>query len=246
MASYQQIGIGTYKLQEDDCINVVKQGLNIGYRLIDTAQLYKNHTQIAEGIRQSGIMRDQIFITSKIHNKNIRSINIAESIDTIVKELNTTYLDLLLLHNPVKNYDLSYAELIRCQNHFNIQNIGVSNFSINHLDQIDKLTSVKPFLNQIEYNILNGENQQELIDYHRAHNIITQSHTNIKTHLNSNKLIDVPHDILSKYNFTAVEYLLLYSIKQNIGIIPGTSNVQHLKQNYDFYQKYVTNQLVLV
>ena len=233
--SYHQIGIGTYKLQDDICFEIVKQGLEYGYRLIDTAQLYGNHKQVADGIKMSGIPRSDIFITTKIHNKNIRNLTIAESIDQMMKELDTQYLDLILLHNPVKNYDLAYAELIRCQTHFNIKNIGVSNFLCNHLEQIQKLTSVRPYLNQIELNVLNK--QIDLTKYHKDSGIITQSHTNIKTHLNSTELISISSNVLNKCKLaTPTEYLLSYPIKENIGIIPGTSSVEHLKQNYDFYQ----------
>lgn len=243
---YQTLGIGTYKLQDDICTNIVKEGLNYGYRLIDTAQLYKNHKEVALGIKQSNVERSDIFLTSKIHNKNIRHTKISESIDQILKELDTPYLDLLLLHNPVKNYDLAYAELIRCQSHFNIKHIGVSNFAIEHLDQIQNLTSVRPYLNQIEYNILNGQSQLGLITYHNTHNIITQSHTNIKTHLNSNELISVNKDIVEKSGFTSsTDYLLSYPIKQNIGIIPGTSSVEHLKHNYNFYHWCKQNETLL-
>jgi diketogulonate reductase-like aldo/keto reductase len=233
--SYQTIGIGTYKLQDNICTNIIKEGLNYGYKLIDTAQLYKNHKQVADGIKMSNISRSDIFITSKIHNKYIKSIKIAESIDKILKELDTQYLDLLLLHNPVKNYDLAYVELIRCQTHFDIKHIGVSNFNIEHLECINNLTQIKPYLNQIELNVLNK--QINLVNYHNAHNIITQSHTNIKTHLNSNKMISVPSSVYNEYKFkTSTEYLLSYPIKENIGIIPGTSSIENLKHNYDFYQ----------
>lgn len=241
-APYQQIGIGTYKIQDDTCIDIVREGLNIGYKLIDTAQLYKNHTQVAEGIKQSNINRSEIFITSKIHNRNIKSVNIAKAIDEIKKELDTDYIDLILLHNPVKNYDLAYAELIRCQNQQNILNIGVSNFMEDHLININNKTGINPFLNQIELNILNCKQRQNLISYHKQNDILTQSHSNIKTHMNSGELIKVPEEILSKYNITSIEYLLAYPIKQSIGIIPGTSNINHLRSNYELYNKIMTEE----
>ena len=238
MVLYQKIGLGTYKLQGEHCIDIIKNGLEIGYRQIDTAQLYHNHKEIAVGIKNSGIKRDDIFLISKIHNKNIKKIQISESIDQIKKELDTDYIDLILLHNPVKNYDLSWKELIRCKNHFNIKNIGVSNFEINHLDNIITHTNISPYLNQIELNIFNQ--QKKLIEYHNKNNIITQSHTSLtKCNLINNKnLIDLSNEL----NYKPVDLMFLYILNQNIGILPKTTNIEHLKSNlYLFNNNYKIN-----
>lgn len=151
------VGLGTYKLQDGICTQIIKSGLELGYRQIDTAQLYHNHTNIAQGISLSKIPREDIFIISKIHNSNIKKLKISESIDMIKKELETDYIDLILLHNPVKNYQKAWEELIRCKEHQGIKNIGVSNFDICDLENIISQTNIYPYLNQIELNIFNQQ-----------------------------------------------------------------------------------------
>ena len=230
---YQTIGLGTYKLQGDLCTKIIKKGLNIGYRQIDTAQLYHNHEQISEGIIQSSVPRDEIFIISKIQNSNIKKIKMAESINNIKKELNTDFLDLLLLHNPVKNYALSWKELIVCKEQMNVKNIGVSNFNINHLENIINQTNYIPFLNQIEFNIFNQ--QQQLIEYHKKNNIITQSHTTLTNGilLENNEL----RDFSKLLNLSPIEIMYKFVMDQNIGILPRTSKIKHLLSNWNLQFK---------
>lgn len=229
MAEYQLVGLGTYKLQGEVCTNIIKSGLELGYRQIDTAQLYNNHEEIAIGISQSYIPRTEIFIQSKIHNSNIRKLKIAESIKEIKKELNTDYLDLILLHNPVKNYDKAWEELIRCQSHYNIRYIGVSNFEITHLENIISLTDITPWLNQIELNIFNQ--QTELVQYNKSKQIITQSHTTLtKGALLDDKKIGL---FANKLNISVPELMFRFILEQDIGILPRTSKIDHLIYNFN-------------
>ena len=226
--SYQLVGLGTYKLQDEICTQIVKTGLELGYRQIDTAQLYHNHINISQGISLSGVHREDIFIISKIHNSNIKKLKISESIDVIKKELDTDYIDLILLHNPVKNYNLAWKELIRCKEHMGIKNIGVSNFNINDLENIINQTNIFPYLNQIELNIFNQ--QKKLIDYHNSKKIITQSHTTLTK---SNLLNDMSLIEFSKIlKITPSELMYKYVLDQGIGILPRTSDQEHLVSNY--------------
>lgn len=227
MTTYKQIGMGTYKLQGEECVELIKNGLQLGYRQIDTAQLYHNHEQISVGIQQSNINREELFIISKIHNTNIKKVKIAESLDQIKKELNTDYIDLILLHNPVKNYELSWTELINSKNNYNIKNIGVSNFDISDLNNIISKTNVVPYLNQIELNLFNQ--QKDLIKFHNKNNIITQSHTTLTKGnlINDKNLINLS----SQLNITPAQIMFSYVLNQNIGILPKTTNMKHLQEN---------------
>jgi hypothetical protein len=226
MAFYQLFGLGTYKLQGELCTNIVKNGLELGYKQIDTAQLYNNHNEVSLGIYQSGIQRDEIFLISKIHNSNIKKIKIAESINQMKKELNTDYLDLLLLHNPVKNYEESWKELILCKEQLGVKHIGVSNFNIIHLEKIIDIQI--PWLNQIELNIFNQQN--ELIKYHKKNNIITQAHTILTkgNFINDSQLTEWS----CKLNIPNYELMFKFVIDQNIGILQRTSNLDHLILNW--------------
>ncbi len=234
-SKYQLIGLGTYRLQDENCTQIIKSGLEMGYRLIDTAQLYHNHEQIALGISLSKISRTDIFITSKIHNSNIRKLKIAESIDQIKKELQTDYLDLLLLHNPVKNYEKAWEELIKCQVQMNIRYIGVSNFNIEELDKIINQTEICPWLNQIELSIFNQ--QHMLIEYHNSKQIITQAHSTLtKGSLLNDANINNFMNLIDS-SMGPSEFMFKYAYDQDIGILPRTSNFEHLKLNWDLTTK---------
>lgn len=229
MASYQLIGLGTYKIQNEQCVQIVKSGLEIGYKLIDTAQLYQNHKFISHGIKLSGVPRTEIFIISKILNSNIKKLKIAESIGEIKKDLETDYIDLILLHNPVKNYDKAWEELIRCKEHFNIRYIGVSNFYQPELEKIILNTGIIPWLNQIELNIFNQ--QKDLISYNNSKGIITQAHTT----LTKGNLLTEPTIIKwsDQLKIPVSELMFKYVLDQDIGTLPSTSNLDRLRINYN-------------
>lgn len=233
MSSYQLVGLGTYKIQDEQCVQIVKTGLEIGYRLIDTAQLYHNHEFISQGIKLSGVPRTDIFITSKIHNSNIRKLKIAESIGEIKKELDTDYIDLILLHNPVKNYDGAWKELIRCKEQMGIKYIGVSNFYQPELDSIILNTGIIPWLNQIELNIFNQ--QKELVNYNNSRGIITQAHTT----LTRGNLLFKPSIITwsEQLGISVSELMFKYVLDQDIGILPRTLDLDKLKTNYQMATK---------
>ncbi len=224
------IGLGTYKLNDKLCTDIINNGLQIGYRLIDTAIMYNNHKDIATGIFLSKINRNDIFIISKIDNKNIRKVNIAEATDNIIKELELTssYIDLILLHYPVKNYDKAWKDLIYCKEHYNIKNIGTSNFEMEHLDTIIKQTNIKPYINQIQLNIFNQN--KYLIEYHNINNIITHAHTTLTK---SNLLYN---DLITNYSYNKNidndVFMYKFVLDQNIGILCKTTNIKHLNKNY--------------
>ncbi len=226
----QPISLGTYRLKDEQCVQIVKSGLELGYRQIDTAELYKNHVQVAQGISLSGVPRESIFITSKIFNHNITKLKIPESVDKIKKELGLNYIDLILLHNPVKNYDIAWATLIEIQTQQNIRYIGTSNFCLEQLESIKNLTGISPYLNQIELSIWN-QPMQELLEYHKSNDIIIQAHSIFTNNFKSSEpeLIDMA----SNLNSSPHKLMLKYLLNQNINVVTGTSSLTHLKDNLD-------------
>lgn len=224
---YNNIGLGTYGLYNEDCTNIVKNALEIGYTLIDTAQLYKNQEFIKNGIIQSQIPRSNIFITSKIHNKNIIKKKVPESIYNIKQELDTDYIDMILLHNPVKNYVEGWKELIYSQHHLNILNIGVSNFNVEHLQTIYEKNDFYPTFNQFEFNVFNQ--RKELVDFMFDNNIDCQSHTGLcRGQFFNNPVLN---NMSLKNDLEVADIMHKFILQKNIGIIPMTHNIKHLFQN---------------
>ncbi len=258
-------GIGTYTLTDKSCFEIISNALNIGYRMIDTAELYGNGQQIAQAIKSvesNNIHRDDIWITSKIHNRDQRKLNIAAGIDKILKDLDTSHIELILLHSAQKNFKEAWAELIRCQNHFNIAHIGVSNFRIGELEDIIKFTNIKPYLNQIEISPFNQRIQ--LRSYMAEHNIIAQAYgsltcgkaldnpiltetkfktksdpvtvpdTDTDTEPNSDPNTDSEPKLNSTLNSTlnSAQLLLGWATHYDLKPIPTAHCLEHLKQNY--------------
>ena len=234
MNAIPNFGIGTYTLLDDECFNIVSEGLKMGYKLIDTAELYNNHKQISQALKNvelnNNIKREDIWITSKIHNRDQRKLNIAPAIEKILKDLDTDYLDLILLHSSQKTYIEAYAELIRCQNRYNIKNIGVSNFRIDELEAIDKATNIKPYLNQIE--ISPFCQRSNLRKYMSDNNIRSQAYAS----LTCSESFD--RKIFTDNNLDPVKSLLGWAKYYDLKPIPTAHNITHLIANYDTLSNY--------
>jgi 2,5-diketo-D-gluconate reductase A len=174
-------GLGTYTVQGENCSNIISSALENGYRLIDTAELYQNHSDIAIGIKAAThaniVKREDIWLTSKIHNRDQRKLNIGPAIQKILTDLDTDYLDLIILHSAQKKYLEAYTELIRCAEHFNVKHIGVSNFRVDELEKIIDKTGITPYLNQIEISPFNQ--RIALRSYMAEKNIITQAYASL-------------------------------------------------------------------
>lgn len=213
MANLDKIGLGTYRLKGEKCYHAVLNALKIGYRTIDTAELYSNHDQIARAIKDSGIERDKIFLISKIHNNDQVSFRVKEGFDKILKELETDYLDLILLHAPTPQYTHSWKILQELKGKNYVRYIGVSNFRIGELKNLD----TTPYLNQIEVNPFNI--RKELTTYCKENNIIVQSYAP----LTKAKKIDIINPSL----------MLNWSLSNGYYTIPCSSNIDHLKENFN-------------
>jgi 2,5-diketo-D-gluconate reductase A len=221
--SYDTIGLGTYRLRNTECEKIVSSAINMGYRLIDTAELYRNHQQIAHGIKLSDVSRDNIFIISKIH-PTTPADKIPEHISNILRELDTDYLDLLLLHRPNQDYVKCWEQMIRSHAQMNIRKIGVSNFNATHLDQIEK-TGVIPFLNQIECSVF--LQRKDLIKRCDRSGILVQAYSSLISNPNDSAI----WDIAQKLNISSQSLMLNFLREQNIGVIPKSTNLIHLKEN---------------
>lgn len=224
----ENIALGTYRIKGNDCINIINEGIKIGYKHIDTAELYKNHKEVGEGIIKSGVNRNNLFITSKISNKNIKKSNIIESIYNIKKELNTDYLDLILLHNPSTNYINAWENLAKNYSGLDVRYIGTSNFTIKNLDEIYNKTGIIPYLNQIELSLWN-QPTEELIKYHNNYNIKIEAHS---IFTNNNQIKNLNYILYcNENNINPYELAIKYLLKQNISIVTGTNNYENLHKN---------------
>lgn len=159
-----EIGFGVWRAEEGpETVNAVKAALANSYRLIDTAAFYKNEKSVGEAIASSDVPRDQIFVTTKVWNDDIRAGKTKEAFDKSLKLLGLDYLDLYLLHWPVEGWQQAWKELETLYRDGRVKAIGVCNFEQDQLEELLDLAEIKPAVNQIESNPLFAN--QDLINF---------------------------------------------------------------------------------
>lgn len=171
-----QLGVGTYKIAPGDTAALVAGALEDGYRHIDTAALYRNEREVGEGLRRSGLPRDDVFVTTKVWNDDQGYDRTLRAFDASAARLGLDEVDLYLIHWPVPSRDLyldTWRALIRLAEEGRARSIGVSNFSPAHIERIVGETGVTPVVNQIELHPLLPQN--EITAWNDAAGIVTEA-----------------------------------------------------------------------
>lgn len=150
-------GFGVYQVKREDCKASVLTALKAGYRHIDTAQSYFNEEEVGEALEESHIKREEIFLTTKVWIDHYGEGKTYESVLESLRKLRTSYLDLILLHQPVADYYGAYRDLERLYKEKKVRAIGVSNFYPDRLVDICQFAEIKPMVNQIEINVFNQQ-----------------------------------------------------------------------------------------
>ncbi len=229
---YPQVSFGTYRLG-DNTFNALNNALNNGYRSIDTASLYKCEHQIGQFLKENEINRSNIWITSKLNPKIMDKSEgeILESIYKTLKDLNTDYLDLFLIHCPnnEENNIKCWNIIEKLYKNGTFKHIGVSNFSVEHLEQIKNFSSTPIYTNQIE---LSPFLKRPIVcEYMRKNNIIISAHSSLaKGEMFDNITIK---NIAYKYNKTPAQIMLKWGLNNNYHIMPRSSNHSHIFDNYN-------------
>lgn len=223
-----KIGFGTYKLLGETCTNAVRKALFWDYEHIDTAEIYANQKAIGEAIKE--LPREKIWITSKVWYDNLSYIGVKKACEESLKELNTNYLDLYLIHFPNKNIRMSetFNALNELKATGKIKNIGVSNFTISHLNQALGL-GAKIYTNQVEFHPYCY--QKELLDFCKEKNIILTAHTPLARGkvFKDQTLINIG----MKYNKNPGQIALRWLLDKGIVVIPKSTKDNHIKDNRD-------------
>jgi diketogulonate reductase-like aldo/keto reductase len=225
------IAYGTYKLSFDEAYDMTLKALKNNYRFIDTAQLYKNEEAVGKAIRNSNIPRDNITLITKISIKAIKNgyESIEKSIMESLEKLET-YIDILLLHGFYSHDDWLYLENIYLKYRSKIKNIGVSNYNYNQIENLLKISNIKPYLNQIELSPFFF--RKDLIHLCKNNNIIVMAHTLFtQNKIDYNNISDLKK-LSIKYNVSSYQIIVQWCLQQNISIVLGTKNEDHLIANF--------------
>lgn len=235
-----KLALGTWLLNDEETAGAVQAAIGIGYRHIDTAQAYGNEKGVAEGIRQSGVPRDRIFVTSKVAAECKSYKSAAESIDGTLRTMGMDYIDMMIIHSPqpwkeVNQSDNRYFEenkevwraLEDALKAGKVRAIGVSNFRGEDIKNILADCGVKPMANQILAHITNTPSH--LIDYCQKQEIIVEAYSPIAhgEALKNDKIADMA----AKYKVTAAQLCLRYDLQLGMVVLPKTANPEHMKNN---------------
>lgn len=224
------IGFGTWRLKGDECKSSVLKALEVGYRHIDTAEHYGNQTQIGEAIQESGINRKDLFITSKIFYDRLNKKDVLDDTKRTLEELQTDYLDLLLVHWPNKN--ISINETVEGFNQLKqsgkVKSVGVSNFTPHHTqDFLD--AGMQIVNNQVELHP--SFNQNSLHEFCKEKNIILTAYSPIA----QGQDLDIPEvqELSKKYDVSPAQVILNWIVSRGVVAIPRSSKPERILDNFN-------------
>ena len=234
------IGFGTYKCTEQEGIDSVKAALQNGYRLIDTAARYENEVAVGKGIKESGVDRKEIFLTTKLWRDNLGYNETKIAFKDSIENLGVDYLDLYLIHWPAnaKNYTNwqkanadAWRAMEELQNDGFIKSIGVSNFWEEHLEALLQTANIIPALNQIEFHP--GYWQRELTNFCQEKGILVQSWSPLaRGEVFGNEILE---KIAAKHSRSVSQICLRWIIQKEIVIIPKSTTLSRIKENIDLF-----------
>ncbi len=230
-----QIGLGTASLDDDRVAPVIVTAIEAGYRHIDTAYRYGNQRGVGKGIRDSGINREELFVTTKLDGEFQGDDRAIAGLDECLRELGLDYVDLLLIHWPLPQRDQyistwkTFEKLVEAGK---VRSIGVSNFKPAHLDRLFAEATSRPAVNQIQLNP--RITRPDHVAYDRAQDIITVAWSPLGQ---GNDLLSEPllATIAAKYGKTPAQVVLRWDIDLGLVAIPRSSNPERLAQNIDIF-----------
>ncbi|MCL6615739.1 MAG: aldo/keto reductase [Anoxybacillus ayderensis] len=235
------LGLGVYKVQEgDEVIRSVRTALEVGYRHIDTAAFYENEEGVGRAIRESGIRREEVFVTTKVWNSDQGYESTLKAFHTSLKKLGFDYIDLYLVHWPVKEkYKETYKALEKLYKDGFVRAIGVSNFQIHHLEHILADCEIKPMVNQVEFHP--RLTQKELLAFCKQHQIQLEAWSPL---MRGGELLNEPTlvDIAQKYEKTPAQVILRWDLQHEVVTIPKSVTPQRIAQNANIFDFTLTKE----
>jgi 2,5-diketo-D-gluconate reductase B len=230
------IGLGTYGLNGKQCEDTVLNALNIGYQLIDTAELYGNHRDIGKALKKTRIPREEIFITSKVWYTELAHDDVLAACHRTLDELEIEYIDLYLIHWP--NAAIPIKSTLRALQDLKdegyIRAFGVSNFTIKHIKEIFEIGDsigepIQIAMNQIELHP--GLFQKELVEFCQSNNIAVTAHSPFAQGQDFKD--DLVLGLSYKYKCSPAQIILNWLMQKNIVVIPKATSIEHLKDNLE-------------
>ena len=226
-------GFGVYQVSKEDCKESVLTALKTGYRHIDTAQSYFNESEVGEALNESGVPRKEIFLTTKVWIDNYGEGKTYDSVVASLQKLQTDYLDLILLHQPVGDYYAAYRDLEKLYEEGKVRAIGVSNFYPDRLVDLCMFAKIKPMVNQIEVNVFNQ--QVEAKKWADKYGVVLEAWAPFAEGRNNMFHNEVIQAIGEKHNKSVAQVILRWLYQRGIVSLAKSVHQERIKENFDIY-----------
>lgn len=235
------VGFGVFQIKDhDECVRVVLDAIEAGYRLIDTAQSYGNEEAVGEAIQKTNVPRNELFITTKVWISNYGYENAKTSIEESLKKMQLDYLDLVLLHQPFKDYHGAYKALIDLYHEGKIKAIGVSNFYPDRLVDLCLDTDVLPAINQVEVNPFHQQNQA--LEYNQKYGVQLEAWAPFaegKNHIFTNVTLN---EIAQKHQKSIGQVILRWLVQRGIVPLAKTVRKERMEENINIFDFKLTDE----
>lgn len=227
------LGYGVYQVTPEECERCVLDALSVGYRSVDTAQVYFNEEGVGNAISKCGIPRDELFITTKVWVSNAGYEKAKASIDESLRKLQSDYIDLLLIHQPFGDYYGTYRAMEEAYKAGKVRAIGVSNFYPDRLVDLAECCEIKPAVNQVETHVFNQQIEpQKIMDEYGIRVMSWGPFAEGKNDFFTNELLKT---IGEKYGKSVAQVALRYLIQRDVIVIPKSTHKKRMIENMDVF-----------
>ena len=233
------VGLGTYSLHGATCINSVKSALASGFRKFDTASIYGNEEEVGQGIRESGVSREEIFVATKLYPNQYS--NPETAIEECLSKLDIGYIDLMLLHHPGTNDVKAYKTMEKYVEAGKIRSIGVSCYYVKEINEFLPKVNIKPVLVQNEVHPYYQDT--EVVEHLHDLGIVVEAWYPLGGRGHQKELLSDPvlSKIAARHNKSVAQVILRWDLQRGVVIIPGSSNPDHIKENISIFDFSLTN-----
>lgn len=230
-----QLGFGVWQVENDEATKAVSKALEVGYRSIDTAMIYKNEAGVGKALKETTIPREDLFITTKVWNSDQGYENTIRAFDESLERLGLDYVDLYLIHWPTPEFDdyvETYKAMEKLYHEGRVKAIGVCNFEIEHLERLLDECDVKPVLNQIECHPHLAQN--EIKEFCAKHDIFVEAWSPLEQ---GGEILkdDVIKTIAEAHQKTTAQVVLRWHLQNNTIVIPKSVTPSRIEENFQVF-----------